>query len=93
MLFYDKLNIVGEFNMDTLILPGVALLINLLIVIIFYSKSRAHNGETKIYSKILIVNLIDTIITIAGYIYAKKVGQVSGIIYFQKIYILIKYYF
>lgn len=86
MLFYDKLNIVGEFNMDTLILPGVALLINLLIVIIFYSKSRAHNGETKIYSKILIVNLIDTIITIAGYIYAKKVGQVSGIIYFQKIY-------
>ena len=86
MLFYDKLNIVGEFNMDTLILPGVALLINLLIVIIFYSKSRAHNAETKIYSKILIVNLIDTIITIAGYIYAKKVGQVSGIIYFQKIY-------
>lgn len=86
MFFYDKLNIVGEFNMDTLILPGVALLINLLIVIIFYSKSRAHNGETKIYSKILIVNLIDTIITIAGYIYAKKVGQVSGIIYFQKIY-------
>lgn len=86
MLFYDKLNIVGEFNMDTLILSGVALLINLLIVIIFYSKSRAHNGETKIYSKILIVNLIDTIITIAGYIYAKKVGQVSGIIYFQKIY-------
>lgn len=86
MLSYDKLNIVGEFNMDTLILPGVALLINLLIVIIFYSKSRAHNGETKIYSKILIVNLIDTIITIAGYIYAKKVGQVSGIIYFQKIY-------
>lgn len=72
--------------MDTLILPGVALLINLLIVIIFYSKSRAHNAETKIYSKILIVNLIDTIITIAGYIYAKKVGQVSGIIYFQKIY-------
>ena len=55
-------------------------------MIIFYSKSRAHNGETKIYSKILIVNLIDTIITIAGYIYAKKVGQVSGIIYFQKIY-------
>ena len=86
MLFYDKLNIVGEFNMDTLILPGVALLINLLIVIIFYSKSRAHNAETKIYSKILIVHLIDTIITIAGYIYAKKVGQVSGIIYFQKIY-------
>ena len=86
MLFYDKLNIVGEFNMDTLILPGVALLINLLIMIIFYSKSRAHNAETKIYSKILIVNLIDTIITIAGYIYAKKVGQVSGIIYFQKIY-------
>lgn len=86
MLSYDKLNIVGEFNMDTLILPGVALLINLLIVIIFYSKSRAHNGETKIYSKILIVNLIDTIITIVGYIYAKKVGQVSGIIYFQKIY-------
>lgn len=72
--------------MDTLILPGVALLINLLIMIIFYSKSRAHNAETKIYSKILIVNLIDTIITIAGYIYAKKVGQVSGIIYFQKIY-------
>lgn len=72
--------------MDTLILPGVALLINLLIMIIFYSKTRAHNAETKIYSKILIVNLIDTIITIAGYIYAKKVGQVSGIIYFQKIY-------
>lgn len=72
--------------MDTLILPGVALLINLLIMIIFYSKIRAHNTETKIYSKILIVNLIDTIITIAGYIYAKKVGQVSGIIYFQKIY-------
>ena len=72
--------------MDTLILPGVALLINLLIMIIFYSKTRAHNTETKIYSKILIVNLIDTIITIAGYIYAKKVGQVSGIIYFQKIY-------
>ena len=86
MLSYDKLNIVGEFNMDTLILPGVALLINLLIMIIFYSKTRAHNTETKIYSKILIVNLIDTIITIAGYIYAKKVGQVSGIIYFQKIY-------
>ena len=72
--------------MDTLTLPIVSLFLTSFLMIVFFSKKRAKNEETKIYSNLLIINLLDTILAIITYIFAKTVGNDYGIQMFQKIY-------
>ena len=48
--------------MSNLYFPICAILINILLVVIFYGKGRVENPETKIYGKLIIIQLIESII-------------------------------
>ncbi len=75
--------------MSTLILPFVALLIDLLLIFVYFFKKRVNNSETKIYSVLLIVNIIRCILAILTYIIAKTINSLLAIIIMQKIYMVL----
>lgn len=58
--------------MPNLYIPGCALILSILLLIIFFSKKRVENYETKIYSYLLICSFIDSlllfIILLIGYV-------------------------
>ena len=56
------------------------------MIIIFYSKKRIEIEETKIYSRLLIINFIDAILAILTYVFAKTFSFELGTIILQKIY-------
>ena len=74
--------------MSNVLLPIMSLFISSFLIIVFFSKEYFHNKETKVYSKMLIVNLIFNLLCIIGYIVAKVFNNnyVVGII--QKIYMI-----
>lgn len=74
--------------MNSILLPIASLFIALFLIIIFFSKRNVNNKETKIYSKMLIVNLISSSLCIITYLYAKLIGNIliTGII--QKMYMI-----
>ena len=74
--------------MNTILLPIGALFISVFLIVIFYSKPSIENKETKIYSKMLINNLIFSILCIVTFVVAKTIGDdfIVGII--QKIYMI-----
>ena len=72
--------------MNTLVLPIASLLLAILITIIFFGKERINNEETKIYSRLLILNLIDAILAIVTFVFAKTINIKIGIAFLQKIY-------
>ena len=73
--------------MNSLLLTFASSLIAFLLVIQFFSKKRINNFETKIYSKLLIINLLFSIYAIIIYIYSKYFGNPDIINYTQKIYL------
>ena len=72
--------------METLVLPIATLLLAYLLIIIFYSKKRIEIEETKIYSRLLVINFIDAILAILTYVFAKTFSFELGTIILQKIY-------
>ena len=66
--------------MDALILPIASLLLAFLIMVIFFGQKRANIEETKIYSRLLVVNFIDALLAILTYIFAKSTNWEFGII-------------
>ena len=72
--------------MEILILPIATLLLAYLLIIIFFRKKRATIEETKIYSRLLIINFIDAILAILTYVFAKTISFELGTIILQKIY-------
>ena len=74
--------------METLLLPMVALLLAILILIVYFGKKKIHNEETRIYSKMLIVNFIYALLAIFIFIYAKTIGNEQIIALLQKIYMI-----
>lgn len=48
--------------MSNLYIPGCAFFISLLLLILFYSKKRVNNIETKIYLYLLLTNVLDTVL-------------------------------
>lgn len=58
--------------MPNLYIPGCALILATLLITIFFSKKRAKNDETKIYTYLLISSLIDSlllfVILLIGYV-------------------------
>jgi len=74
--------------MNTILLPIASLCISVFLLIIFYSKERVKNRETKVYSKMLIVNFIFSILCIATFLYAKIIGDDFGISIIQKFYMI-----
>ena len=75
--------------METLILPFASLLLAILLIIVFFCRERINTVETRIYSKLLIVNLIDSILAILTFIIAKTVGNIFLISIMQKIYMIL----
>ena len=72
--------------MGALILQIVGLMINIALLIIFFSKEHIVNKETKIYSKMLILNTIFLLIGIITFIVAKVTNNFSYISILQKTY-------
>ena len=60
--------------MSSLYFPLASLLVSILLVTIFYNKKRVKNEETKMYSRMIIINLIETITAIAIITIAKTIG-------------------
>lgn len=93
MTFLSNLyNMMIQYNrggsMNSILLPIASLFIALFLIIIYFSKRNVHNKETKIYSKMLIINLISLMLCIITYLYAKLIGGtfITGII--QKMYMI-----
>ena len=74
--------------MNTILLPTAAFLIAVLLTIIYFTKRNMNNQETKIYSRMLIVNLIYSVLALITFIYAKTIGYEFVIGLLQKIYML-----
>ena len=70
-------------------LPVGAIIISLFLVVIFFIKGSVKNKETKIYSVLASLNLVYSILGVAIYIYAMKVGNlyITGVI--QSFYLVI----
>ena len=75
--------------MDTLILPLASFLLALLLLIIFFSKERIKTSETRIYSKLIIVNIIDALLAVVVYLDAKLIGNNLTVAFGQKIYMIL----
>lgn len=56
--------------MSSLYFPVCAILINLLLVVVFFGKERIDNPETKIYGKLIVIQLIEVCIEMIIYILA-----------------------
>jgi len=74
--------------MNTILLPISALLIAVLLIIIYFSKRNMINEETKIYSRMLWVNLIYAVLAVLTFIYAKTIGNEFVIQLLQKVYMI-----
>ena len=74
--------------MAAVILPIVGLLIIGSLFIIFNFKKHIINVETKIYSKMLIYNIIFIVIGILTFIIAKITNNLNYIEILQKIYMI-----
>ena len=57
--------------------PLAALFIDVLIIIMFYSKKTVKNKETKLFSILIFVNLIECIFDIIGICYIRNNGNIE----------------
>lgn len=71
--------------MTAVFFPLAALLIDLLILIMFFSRKNFKNSETKVYSCLLIVNFIECLLNVLGIIYIKNGGNINLFSILQKI--------
>lgn len=67
--------------MSSIYFPLASLLISILLSVVFFNKRRQKNIETKIYSILIILNLIETITAIIIIALAKTIGT-NSILYF-----------
>ena len=52
--------------MDVLSFPICALLISILLNVVYFSKNRVNNYDTKIYGVLLKINLLESLFAIIG---------------------------
>ncbi|MBP3461411.1 MAG: response regulator [Bacilli bacterium] len=71
--------------MTAIFFPLAALLVDILIIIIFFSKKNISNKETKIYSYLLIVNFIECAFNVIGITYVILHGNLTVFSVLQKI--------
>lgn len=71
--------------MTAIFFPLAALLVDILILIMFFSKKNVANKETKIYSYLLIVNLIECAFNVVGITYVIIGGNLTVFSILQKI--------
>lgn len=71
--------------MSSIFFPLAALLIDILIGFIFAIKKGKVNKETTIYSKLIVLNLVECLLDILGIIYIKTYGDIEVFSILQKI--------
>ena len=71
--------------MTALFFPIAALLIDILIMIMFFSKKNIVNKETKLYSYLLIVNFIECLLNVFGITFVIIGGNLAVFSLLQKI--------
>lgn len=76
-------------TMSGIWLPGGAVIISIFLVVIFFIKGSVKNKETKIYSTLIILNLLYSILGAGIYIYAMSIGNlyITGVI--QSFYLVV----
>jgi len=75
--------------MQAIILQIVGLLIIATLVVLFFSKPNAKNIETKVYSKLILLDLTFILIGITTFVVTKLTGNITLIGVLQKIYMSI----
>ncbi len=70
-------------------LPGGAVILSIFLVIIFFIKGSVKNKETKIYSTLIVLNLLYSILGVGIYVYAMSIGNlyITGVI--QSFYLVV----
>ena len=71
--------------MLAILLPVATLLIDLLVIFLFFSKKVQVNRETKIYTVLIIVNFIECLFNIIGIYYINKSGATAISSFIQKV--------
>lgn len=71
--------------MTSILLPLATLLIDLLIIFLFFSKQTQINKETKLYSILVVVNFIECLFNIIVIIYMHNIGSIPISSILQKI--------
>ena len=71
--------------MISMLLPLATLLIDILIIILFFSKKPQINKETKLYAILVIVNLIECLFNVIGIIYIRQTEELVISSILQKI--------
>ncbi len=74
--------------MENILIPIAAMFLSVFLVVVYFSKANIKNEETKVYSRMLIVNLIYNVLCILTWLYAKLIGNELGIGIFQKLYMI-----
>ena len=74
--------------MEAVILPIIAILINMTLIILFFSKKHVVNKETKLYSIMLILNIIFVLIGLLAFGVAKITNNLYYVGILQKLYML-----
>ena len=89
--------------MPNLYIPGCALILVFLLIVVFFAKKRAKNDETKIYSYLLISSFVDSlllfIILFIGYVSPKSealiflLNKIDFSMYILWIWLMFLYFF
>ena len=74
--------------MINIIITMIAFAVSLLLILVYFSKEKIKNAETKIYSVLLWTNFAYVITAAIIFIYAKTIGNVQVIGFLQKIYMI-----
>ncbi|MDD4706352.1 MAG: ATP-binding protein [Bacilli bacterium] len=75
--------------MDSLFLTFASCLVAGLLVVQFFSKKRVDIGETRIYAKLLLSNIIFSLSAILVYAYSKLIGGIFLVDLMQKAYLFL----
>lgn len=62
--------------MISLLLPLATLLIDILIIYLFFSKKSVRNKDTELYSILIIINFMECLLNVIGIIYIKSIGNI-----------------
>ncbi len=65
--------------------PLASLFIDIFIIILFFSKSPVKNKETKLFSRLIIVNFIECLFDVVGIIYLRNGGSIEVFGILQKL--------
>ena len=71
--------------MSSLYFPLASFVVSLLLIVIFNNKQHQENNDTKVYSRMLIINFCETMTAISIIIIAKTIGTVNMVYLLDRI--------